>query len=191
MLPRLPTTFPATTAALPRVAEEIVAPARKPDNEIALYATPGGFGTPEFRYDGAVHQVRVDGAELVHRVDDEERREALTTLEAARQVVAELLPDGALSAEPLAIDVEAADALAAWYAVGAAVLSAFADATASEARLWPELFDLAIELGDEPLRANYGFSPGDAEHAEPYAYVGPWTARVIGELWNATSFRGA
>ena len=40
-------------------------------------------------------------------------------------------------------------------------------------------------------RANYGFSPGDEQHAEPYAYVGPWTAEVGGELWNATGFRGA
>src|SRR4051794_23328987 len=98
MLPRLPTTFPATAAALHRVAEEIVAPARKPDNEIALYSTPGGFGTPDFLYDGAVHHVRVDGMDLVHRVGDEERRAPLTTLTAARQVVAELVPDGSLSA---------------------------------------------------------------------------------------------
>ena len=58
---------PATVAALHRVAEDIVAPARKPDNEIALYATPGGFGTPVFEYDGARQQVRVEGAELVRR----------------------------------------------------------------------------------------------------------------------------
>ena len=38
----LPPSFAATAAALHRVAEEIVAPARKPDNEIALVATPGG-----------------------------------------------------------------------------------------------------------------------------------------------------
>ena len=67
----LPVAFPATVAALHRVAEQIVAPARKPDNEIALQATPGGFGTPVFEYDGSSHQVRVDGAELVHRAGDE------------------------------------------------------------------------------------------------------------------------
>src|SRR4051795_1640380 len=54
----LPTSFPTTVAALHRVAEEIVAPARKPDNEIALSATPGGFGTPVFAYHGADQQVR-------------------------------------------------------------------------------------------------------------------------------------
>jgi hypothetical protein len=55
---------------LHRVAEQIVAPARKPDNEIALVATPGGFGTPEFDYAGRRQQVRVEGAELVHRSGD-------------------------------------------------------------------------------------------------------------------------
>ena len=48
----LPATFATTVSALHRVAEQIVAPARKPDNEIALAATPGGFGTPEFDHAG-------------------------------------------------------------------------------------------------------------------------------------------
>jgi hypothetical protein len=41
------------------------------------------------------------------------------------------------------------------------------------------------------MRATYGASPGDEEHGEPYLYVGPWTADVSAELWNATAFRGA
>jgi hypothetical protein len=44
----LPVAFPATVAALHRVAEQVVAPARKPEGEIALTTTPGGFGTPVF-----------------------------------------------------------------------------------------------------------------------------------------------
>ena len=40
-LSSLPDGFGATVASLHRVAEEVVAPARKPDNEIALEATPG------------------------------------------------------------------------------------------------------------------------------------------------------
>src|SRR4051794_36160631 len=95
----LPASFPATVAALHRVAEEIVAPARKPDNEIALVATPGGFGTPEFEHAGGRRQVRVEGAELV----DGERRAPLTTLEDARQFVGDLVPGGPLSGEPLDI----------------------------------------------------------------------------------------
>jgi hypothetical protein len=58
-------------------------------------------------------------------------------------------------------------------------------------QLWPEHFDIAFELGSNAARANFGASPGDDEHDEPYLYVGPWTAEVSGELWNATSFTGA
>jgi hypothetical protein len=166
----LPPTFPATVATLHRVAERQVSPVQ-PNGEIALMATPGGFGTPVFDGD---QQVRVDGSELVHRAGDAERR------------------------EPLAVDPAAAARLADWYAFGHAVLEAFvARASAEDAptpiRLWPEHFDLAIELGPEQAgrRANYGFSPGDDQHAEPYAYVGPWTAQVHGELWQANGFNGA
>src|SRR6478752_2916285 len=90
----LPTSFPTTVAALHRVAEEIVAPARKPDNEIALYATPGGFGTPVFEYDGADQQVRVEGAELVHLRGAHERRVPLASLETARELVTGLVSEG-------------------------------------------------------------------------------------------------
>jgi hypothetical protein len=162
----LPATFAATVAVLHRVAEEVVSPARKPDNEIALEATPGGFGTPVFHWEGARRQVRVEGAELVWSVNGDERRESLDD-----------------------VDPEAAARLADWYAFGAAILAEIADGTATPIRLWPEHFDIAIEMGRE--RANYGFSPGDEQHPEPYAYVGPWTADVDGELWNATTFRGA
>src|SRR3954470_22985512 len=120
----LPVSFPATVAALHRVAEEIVAPARKPDNEIALYATPGGFGTPVFEYDGVAQQVRADRGELVRRVGDEERRAALTSLEAARALVADLVPT-ALDTEPLTVDPQAATVLGEWYAFGDAVLAEF------------------------------------------------------------------
>ena len=63
----------------------------------------------------------------------------------------------------------------------------------SEANLWPEHFDLAIEAGSEKdgSRANYGFSPGDAEHEEPYLYVGPWSGKASGELWQAKGFTRA
>jgi hypothetical protein len=139
-----------------------------------------------FEYAGTRRQVRVEGTDLVYRIADEQRRAPLASLEVARALVAELVPDP-LSGAPLNLDGAAVRILAEWYALGEAVLTAFADATASEVRLWPEHFDIAIDMDE----VNYGFSPGDADHAEPYAYVGPWTAEVSGELWNATSFRGA
>jgi hypothetical protein len=177
MSPRLaplPDGFGAAVSALHRVAEEVVAPARKPDNEIALEATPGGFGTPEFEWEGSTHQIRVEGTELVREVDGRQQRESL------------------------GVDPAAAKALADWYAFGAAVLGrlaadAGADEAASAAILWPEHFDLAIELGSERdgLRATYGFSPGDEQHLEPYAYVGPWAPQAPRPLWNAQGFAGA
>jgi hypothetical protein len=177
----LPASFAATVAALHRVAAQVVAPARKPEGEIALRATPGGFGTPVFEHDGREQQVRVDGAELVHSsfVD---RRVGLTTLEDARRLVEDLVPDGALGDEPLDVDPVSAARLADWYAFGDAILRELG----SEPILWPEHFDIAIEQD----RVTYGFSPGDEQHAEPYAYVLPWD-EVDGELWNATGFRGA
>jgi hypothetical protein len=47
----LPPTFAATARALHRIAERVLAPAQ-PGGEIALMATPGGFGSPEFEKDG-------------------------------------------------------------------------------------------------------------------------------------------
>jgi hypothetical protein len=72
--------------------------------------------------------------------------------------------------------------LADWYAFGDEVLRALG----GEPILWPEHFDIAIVIGE----ANYGFSPGDEQHPEPYAYVGPFEP-VEGELWNAGAFPGA
>ncbi len=199
MLEPLPSAFPETVAALHLVAVEIVAPARKPDNEIALEATPGGFGTPVFEFDGEPRQVRVEGIELVQRVGEGERRAPLGSLSSGAEAVTELLPvDARLSEEPLAIDEASARGLAALYAFGAAALRRLVDAAApvdeaSGVSLWPEHFDIAIELGSEAggERANYGISPGDEQHDEPYLYVGPWTHAVEGELWNGRGFAGA
>src|SRR5437764_970166 len=97
--------FVETRLALHRVAEQVVAPARKPHNEIALRHTPGGFGTPVFDVDGAACQVRVEGAELVVRRGREDARAPITTLAAAAELVgADLYPDGPpTDAEPLEI----------------------------------------------------------------------------------------
>ena len=61
-------------------------------------------------------------------------------------------------------------------------------------QLWPEHFDLAVELGARGRPGGapaYGASPGDELHPEPYLYVAPWKAPPPGGLWNATAFRGA
>lgn len=63
-------------------------------------------------------------------------------------------------------------------------------------QLWPEHFDVAVDLGDAEAgtRANFGASPGDAadDHRGPYLYVGPWMAPPGSEsFWDATHFAGA
>src|SRR5437762_1579273 len=110
--------FEPTRLALHKIAEEIVAPARKPHNEIALRHTPGGFGTPRFEFEGAECQVRVEGYELVVERGTEKKRAPLTTPAAAAELVgADLLPDvPPTDTEPLGIDPAAAGQLAAFYA---------------------------------------------------------------------------
>jgi hypothetical protein len=196
----LPDSFGSTREALHRVAEEVVAPARKPHNEIALRQTPNGFGTPEFEFEGERVQVRVEIADIVLERGDHAIRAPLTSLaDAGALVGAKLLPDG-LPADsfPLDIDPVAAAVLADFYKLASRALTGLRssvpeDADASDINLWPEHFDIAFEAGAEEAgrRANYGASPGDDEHEQPYFYVGPWTAEVEGELWNATGFTGA
>jgi hypothetical protein len=196
----LPRPFAATRDALHRVAAEVVAPARKPHNEIALRQTAGGFGTPEFEFEGRRTQVRVEGIELVLTGDGKDDRAELRSLAVAGALLGpELLPDRVPDDDaPLEVDAEAAARLADFYAFAADLLERLKsgmppDTDPSETNLWPEHFDLAFEAGDESAghRATYGASPGDDEHAEPYLYVGPWTAMVDGEVWNATAFNGA
>jgi hypothetical protein len=196
----LPDSFVSTREALHRVAEQLVAPARKPHNEIALRQTPGGFGTPVFEFEGARLQVHVDGAELVLDRDGEAERIPLTSLtEAGERLGSALLPDGIpADAAPLDIDPAAADRLADFYELADKVLREIRETlpagdVPSDINLWPEHFDIAFEAGDEEAgkRANYGASPGDEGHDEPYLYVGPWTAEVSGDLWNAEGFPGA
>jgi len=182
------------------VAEELVAPARKPHNEIALLQTPGGFGTPPFEFEGARMQVHVDGAELVLDRDGEAERLPLMSLsEAGARLGSGLLPDGVpTDTEPLDIDQAAAERLGDFYAFANELLQELREGlpagdVPSDINLWPEHFDIAFEGGDEGAgkRANYGASPGDEGHDEPYLYVGPWTGEVSGDLWNAEGFRGA
>jgi hypothetical protein len=196
----LPDSFGSTREALHRVAEEAVAPARKPHNEIALRQTPGGFGTPEFEFEGERIQVRVEIADIVLERGDHAIRAPLTSLaDAGALLGAKLLPDGLpTDSSPLDIDPGAAAVLADFYELASRALTGFRSslpegADASDINLWPEHFDIAFEAGAEEAgqRANYGASPGDDEHEQPYLYVGPWKAEVEGELWNATGFTGA
>jgi hypothetical protein len=189
-----PATLVATRAALHRLAERVIAPARERANgKIGLRYTRAGFGTPFF---GDDVQVRVEGPELVVDGRAGERREPISTLsEAAALVEIELEGED----ERLDVDPGAARFLADWYGFTTSVLEelragAGPELDASRVQLWPEHFDVATELGPEAAgrRAGYGGSPGDELHEEPYLYVVPWeSSSAVGELWNATGFAGA
>ncbi len=130
-----------------------------------------------------------------------------TTLGAPIEVYRPTTPGAA--GTPLLVDTPAALALGDWFGFCASLLEQLradagaaagaadgADAAAaagaaaamsadapSRVQLWPEHFDLAVDLGPEGRRANFGGSPGDDAHPEPYLYVGPWEPRR-GEFWN-------
>ena len=171
----LPASFAITRKMLHEVAEAVVAPARKPENEISLRYTRGGFGTPFFEEAGDDCQVRVEPGRLIRQRDTDETAEPL----------------------PAEVSEDSARVLGDFYGFACSVLEELRheqpDEDPSPVQLWPEHFDIALELGSEAKgeRADYGASPGDESHDEPYLYVGPWTAEVSGELWNATAFKGA
>ena len=171
----VPASFAETRAVLHKVAEAVVSPARQPPNEISLRYTRGGFGTPFFEQDGLDCQVRVEHGELVRQNGLDETTEPL----------------------PPEVDAAAASALGDFYGFGCSVLEQLradeVDGEPSKVVLWPDHFDIAIDLGPESAgsRATIGASPGDESHPEPYLYVTPWAADVSGELWNAQGFKGA
>ncbi len=189
-----PERLATTRGAWHAVAEHVVAPVRhRAVRRIGLQVTPGGFGTGPLP---DVTEVRVAGGELVVG----STHAPLTTLgDAARAAGLDGPVDLGLyaaqtPADPdraLTVDPAAADALAAWYALGAAVLARWraeaAGETPTDATLWPEHFDLALDLGAEGHRANYGASPGDPANPLPYLYVGPWEARA-GDFWDAGTY---
>lgn len=198
----LPAGFDRTRASLHALAEHVIAPCRhEATAKIGLRFTHRGFGTPFLPGD---RQVRVDAGNLIDSRTGGGREHALTTLgDAARflgttagapiEVYRPTTP-GASDA-PLVVDTPAAVALGDWFGFCASLLEQLrADAGAgaevapgtdepSRVQLWPEHFDLAVDIGPEGHRANFGGSPGDDTHPEPYLYVGPWAPRR-GEFWN-------
>ena len=201
MLEPLPQAFTPTRDALHALAEHVLAPFRyRADGHIGLVVTAGGFGTPTLA-DG--ERVRVEGVELVYERPGTATRVGLTTLGIAAQFVDVPLglPAGIYTpATPCApeihvgVDADAARAVAAWLDFGAVLLAElrqyYVGQEASMPTLWPEHFDVAIELGDADAgsRANYGASLGDTTIAQPYLYVGPWDESRRTGVLGATEF---
>jgi hypothetical protein len=156
----------AARRSLHAVAERLLAgPEYRAVGGIALRVVPGGFATAE----GPA--IRVNGGELV--VDEARRVPLVGTIAdvAAAAEITEGPPEDLyhdhsdLGADPLQLDPTATAQLTDWYLLVDAALRAFAPGKTPV--LWPEHFDVAIDLED----VTYGASPGDGFCAVPYAYV--------------------
>lgn len=200
-----------TRLALHRLAFYVLSASRHAaTGRIGLRSTPGGFGTPPFDdTDGRERVLRVEGSDLVVESDGAVQRSPITTLGAAAEQVG-ITPDANRGAEfdvpaiglldePLTVDPNASALLAEWFRFGFDALEAIRteagpDDDVTEAQLWPEHFDVGIDMGsaDAGRRASYGASPGDEAHPEPYLYVAAWSDvdRSDG-FWNDTHFSGA
>ena len=201
----LPPGFDSTRRTLHQVAYFVVAPARHAANgKIGLRYTHRGFGTPFF---GGSRQLRVEDGVIVSQKEVVDSL-PITTLSHACEVFdlpyretwfekgfkdppTPIGPD-----ESLGVDEESATAIGEWFGFGASVLEQ-ARRTAgavevSRVQLWPEHFDLAIEMGLPTSKASYGASPGDDHHPEPYLYISAWGAvDRSNAFWNDKHFNGA
>jgi hypothetical protein len=171
-------TLAATRRSLHGVAELLIAgPQFRAHKTIKLTVKSGGIF-------GVSMAVGIDGTDLVWS----DGRTPLVGTCADLGALAGIEPgvpgiykdtSGVAVDEPLAIDAEVAARLLEWFSIGDTAMLAFAPD--QEPILWPEHFDLGIVIDE----VNYGVSPGDSGHAQPYAYVGPWTTRS-GPFWNAS-----
>jgi hypothetical protein len=195
-----PDDYARTRRALHAVAEQVLSAALyRATGHIGLRPTEGGFGTPAFPVDGLTgrgqrtRRLRVDGLDLVVVDDGDERRAPLRTVADAAAFVdvdpgAPDVYPAATPVEPEApLDLDPASAAVVhhWLHVTGRALDTLCQRVGSPeppvAQLWPEHFDLAVSIAE----VNYGGSPGDDDHAAPYAYVGPWDRSDLADaFWN-------
>jgi hypothetical protein len=173
-----PESFARTRRSLHGLAELVLAgPQYATSHDIRLRVADGGFRTV------AEPDIRIDGVELVVGGDRHPLHGTVAQIAALAGLtprgLSDVYSDGSGVGVDDAVSVEprAAAEIASAYARGDAALRALAPS--EEPVLWPEHFDVGIALAE----VNYGVSPGDAQIAEPYAYVGPWSQRS-GSFWN-------
>ena len=194
---------------LRRVATHIVSRARAAATErISLRVLPGGIGTPAFSDGG--RRVRIVGSWLVIEDEAASGGHVVTTpiVGSSLRELAEIAAvdldtpyDAGADTPPIGdrdasidVDPEALVSIASWFvAAGAALDDAVLELAGRRLdvtgpRLWPEHFDVAIEVHLPGGRGiNLGGSPGDGFSTEPYLYVGPWGPERPGDdgFWNA------
>jgi len=174
-----------TRRSLHVLAERVISPLRvqATGNEIALQPRPGGFGTYDLPGGG---WAGVGGTSVVRvGADGVQHSTPITTVAAAAAFVGLTAP---VEDAVLPVDAAAAARLAEVWAIGQVALDRLVEVAGGvePIHLWPEHFDIATVIGE----VNYGVSPGDEQHDEPYAYVAPWEAAEDDPRWNAVGFRG-
>ena len=197
-LERVPSGLVDTRRSLHALARRVIGPVRERANEHSgLRWTRGGFGTPFF---GADAQVRVEFGDLVVQSRFRERRAQITTLAAAAELIGFDVngDDTDCTEAPLVVDLGAARFIADFLGFATNVLEQLradvpADYEPSRLELWPQTFDLVVEVGMEHAgrRAAFGASLGDLSHDAPYLFVTPLDVRPTGDLWQADAFSGA
>ena len=176
-----PSALAGTRRTLHGVAELVLAgPQFRASGTIRLRVVPGGFATvaaPELTLDGT-HLV-AGTARLALRDTTYGELAAAAGVEAGAP--ADLYRDGSgvSASEPVVLDADVTGYLLSCFEVGDAALRRLLPEVTPV--LWPEHFDVGVGADE----VNYGVSLGDAGVPEPYAYVGPWQAKV-GEFWNVS-----
>jgi hypothetical protein len=205
-LPAPPPGLDATTRSLHAVAEQVMAPwRRRHQDRIGLRWTLGGFGTPFVPGD---RQLRVEDGHLVLQGPGGVSSVPLRSLAACAELAAiggegpDSATPGPVSLDPavgagldLVVDPVGAGWLGRWFGFGTRVLEELRvgepDADRRRVQLWPEHFDVAVDLGDGLARATFGVSPGDDEHDGPYLYVAAWEpGRLDGTARRDAAFNG-
>lgn len=167
----------ATRRSLHAVAELVIAgPQQVQHDRIELAVTDTGFGA-------VASALAVAGDQLVGPHGSVRLAGTVRSLAAAAGVEpvqprGYQVGSGVGLDEPLTFDPASLRRLLAAFVEGNEALRSFAPQGTPV--LWPEHFDVAIDLDE----VNYGVSPGDEPHPTPYAYVGPWAPRS-GPFWNA------
>jgi hypothetical protein len=194
----VPPRLAVTRRSYHALARRVIGPVRERANEHSgLRWTRGGFGTPFF---GADAQVRVEDGVLVVQSRFRERRAPLSTLAAAAALIGfDLRGDETeLDASPIAVDPDAAAFIDDFLGFATLVLEQLRadvphDYEPSRVELWPDTFDLTVEIGLEHAgrRAAFGACLGGNDHVEPYLFVTPLDVRPTGDLWLASTFSGA
>lgn len=170
-----------TRQSLHAVAELLLAgPQYRATGELRLEVTPGGFATY------AAPHIRVDGPSLVVA----SRAPVAIHGRTARGLAAEIGVEGGGPEDsyrdgsgvgmdtPLILRPDSVEVIMAAFGTGHEALVTFEPAVAPI--LWPEHFDVAIQVGE----INYGLSPGDGFIDEPYVYVGV-ADPPADPFWNA------